>query len=304
MIDHATKSEPTAECGNLEIAPVAGRIGAEIKGVRLAADLDDNIIASIRQAILRHKVVFFRGQDHLDDNSHEAFSARLGPLLKHPSARAADGSEAILELQTSEAFAASLWHTDLTFIPQVAAFSILRPQVLPACGGDTLWANTVEAYNRMPAPLKNLADSLWGLHSTQFDFDGYFSDEYKQRLGQYADSPAVKQMVTEQPVVHVHPETGERGLILGSWLKRFVGLTTWQSRKIFEIFQELIEAPENTVRWHWQMGDVAIWDNWATQHRSVPDMGDEPRVLRRVTVAGTSVPVSVDGRPSRLVSPQ
>lgn len=285
----------------IAVVPVAGRIGAEIRGMHLSGNLDASTIATIRHAILKHKVVFFRDQGHLDDASHEAFAALLGPLLKHPNAKAAANSESILELKSSEAYSASTWHTDLTFSPQVAAFSILRPCVLPPYGGDTLWANTVEAYNRMPEPLKPLVDSLWGLHSTEFDFDGHFSEAYKSRLGAYRDKPPSNHMVTEQPVVHVHPETGERGLILGSWLKRFVGLTNAQSRKIFEVLQEQIEAPENTVRWHWRMGDVAIWDNLATQHRSVPDIGDENRVLRRVTVAG-SIPVSIDGRSSRLVS--
>jgi len=300
MNDPATKTEGTTSVDCLEIVPVAGRIGAEIRGLHLTGDLDAQTMTYIRRTILKHKVVFFRGQDHLDDASHEAFASLLGPLLKHPNAKSAEGSESILELKTSEAYAASTWHTDLTFSPQVAAFSILRPCILPPCGGDTLWANTVEAYNRLPEPLKPLVDTLWGLHSTQFDFDGHFSKEYRERLGEYRDQPSANHMVTEQPVVHVHPETGERGLILGSWLKRFIGLTTSQSQKIFELLQEQIEAPENTVRWHWRMGDVAIWDNLATQHRSVPDIGDEKRTLRRVTVAG-SVPVSIDGRPSQLV---
>lgn len=300
MTESATCQQTVTGCGEVEVVPVAGRIGAVIQGVQLSGDLEQDTVDLIRQAILKYKVVFFRDQHHLDDATHEAFSARLGPLLKHPNAAVAGDSQSILELKSSEGYSAANWHTDMTFMPQVAAFSILRPCVLPSIGGDTLWANTVEAYKRMPEPLKALLDNLWGLHSTQFDFEGHFSEEYKSRLGPYRDKPPSHIIETEHPVVHLHPETGERALILGIWLKRFVGLTNSQSQKLYEIFQEQIELPENTVRWHWQMGDVAIWDNLATQHRSVPDYGDQTRTLRRVTVSGSSVLKSIDGRPSRL----
>lgn len=297
----AASSLDSTATDQIKIAPVTGRIGALISGVTLSGDMEPSVIAAIRSAILKYKVVFFRDQHHIDDATHEAFSSRLGPLLKHPNAKAADGSESILELNTTEAYSASRWHTDLTFTPQVAAFSILRPCVIPEIGGDTLWANTVEAYRRIPEPLKPLIDNLWGIHSTNFDFQGEFSEDYKSRMGEYRDKPPAHFIETEQPVVHVHHETGERALLLGVWLKRFVGLDNAQSRKLFEIFQNIIEAPENTVRWTWQPGDVAIWDNLATQHRSVPDFGDQARVLRRVTVAGQNIPVSIDGKTSRLI---
>jgi taurine dioxygenase len=99
-------------------------------------------------------------------------------------------------------------------------------------------------------------------------------------------------------VVQVHPETGERSLILGQWFKRFTGLTNFDTGKIYEVLQSYVTDPENTVRWQWRMGDVAMWDNRATQHRSVPDFGDAPRKLHRSTVLGT-VATGIDGRRSR-----
>ena len=102
---------------------------------------------------------------------------------------------------------------------------------------------------------------------------------------------------TEHPVVRVHPETGERTLVLGNFVQRFVGLPKYDGQKLFDLFQSHITAPENTVRWNWQTGDVAIWDNRATQHYAVNDYGDQHRVVRRATIDG-DVPVSVDGRNS------
>jgi alpha-ketoglutarate-dependent sulfate ester dioxygenase len=271
----------------------------EIRGVHLSDDLGDATIAAIRQAVVEHKVVFFRDQQHVDDEIQEAFSARFGELLKHPNVNAAGGSQALLEL--TEGYSASVWHTDLTFMPNPAGFAILRPQVLPPLGGDTLWANAAAAYDRLPTPLRCLADELWAIHSSVFDFRGTFSDDYTGYMGEYLHKPPEHVFETEHPVVRVHPETGERALVLGAWVKRFVGLDNADSQKLFEIFQGHITKPENTVRWHWKPGDLAIWDNRSTQHRSVPDYGDEARKLRRATVLG-DVPIAIDGRLSRAVS--
>ena len=294
----------TAEAANkaefpaIEVVPVTGSIGAEIRGVTLSGDLEADTLAQIRAALLKHKVIFFRDQHHLGDAQQEAFSARFGELQKHPMVNAAGESEALMDLGESASYAASVWHTDMTFLPDPAAFAILRPIVLPAVGGDTMWANAANAYHRLPEPLKPLADNLWSIHSSDFDFEGSFDEEYRARMDDYGANTKRHPVRTEHPVVQVHPETGERSLILGSWVKRFVGLNNADSAKIFEVLQSYISDPENTVRWKWRMGDVAMWDNRATQHRSVPDHGDAQRKLRRSTVLGT-VPTAIDGRRSR-----
>ena len=102
-------------------------------------------------------------------------------------------------------------------------------------------------------------------------------------------------------MVHVPPETGEKHFLLGHFFKNFVGIPSNDSRKLFDILQSNVTRLENTVRWRWQEGDVAVWDNRATQHYAVDDYGDAHRVVRRVTVAGT-VPVAVDGRRSKTNS--
>jgi len=101
-------------------------------------------------------------------------------------------------------------------------------------------------------------------------------------------------------VVRVHPETGERSLVLGNFVSRFEGLNTSESTALFHLLQNRITKLENTIRWTWQPGDVAMWDNRATQHYAVADFGSEPREVRRITVAG-DVPVSVDGRRSEIL---
>ncbi len=286
----------------LDIRPVGGRLGAEVSGVRLSDGLSDAVIAALNTALLRHKVLFFRDQSHLDDASQEAFAQRLGAPVAHPTVPVREGSGYLLELDSSRGGRANSWHTDVTFVPDYPKASILRAVVSPESGGDTVWANTAAAYERLPAPLKLLADHLWALHTNDYDYAARRPDLTRESAEQFKAVFASTVYETEHPVVRVHPETGERTLVLGHFIKSFVGLSSIDSRKLFEVLQGHVEVLENTVRWRWRTGDVAIWDNRATQHYAVNDYGDQRRVMRRVTLAG-DVPVAVDGRTSRVVKP-
>ncbi|WP_070151239.1 TauD/TfdA dioxygenase family protein [Sphingobium phenoxybenzoativorans] len=284
----------------LDIVPVAGRIGAEIRGVALSGDIDPATLAAIRAALVRHKVIFFRDQDALNDQRHEDFAALLGEPVAHPTVPVAEGSRYLLELDSKEGYAASSWHTDVTFVEAYPQASILRAITIPQAGGDTLWANTATAYEDLPEALKPLVDTLWATHSNKYDYAGALSIKDAKRSEEYSKIFASTVYETEHPVVHVHPESGERNLLVGHFVKQFVGLNSADSQRLFSILQDHITRPENTVRWRWRAGDVAIWDNRATQHRAIADFGLQRRTLRRATVAGT-VPVSIDGRPSRTV---
>ncbi len=281
----------------LDIHPVTGRIGAEIRGVQLSGDLDAGTVQAIEAALARHKVIFFRDQRALDNQKQEAFAALLGDPVAHPTVPVAEGSRYLLELDSREGYAASSWHTDVTFVAAYPRASILRAITIPQAGGDTVWANTATAYEGLPEGLRALADTLWAVHSNLYDYAGTLGTD-KQRTEEHRKIFASTVYETEHPLVHVHPVTGERNLLLGHFFKNFVGLNQADSQRLFGIFQDHVTKPENTVRWRWRAGDVAIWDNRATQHRAVADFGLQRRTLRRATVAGT-VPVAIDGRESR-----
>jgi taurine dioxygenase len=284
----------------LDIVPVAGRIGAEIRGVTLSGDLDPATVAAIRTALVRHKVIFFREQTALNDQRHEDFAALLGEPVAHPTVPVADGSRYLLELDSKEGYAASSWHTDVTFVDAYPQASILRAITVPQAGGDTLWANTATAYEELPEALKTLADGLWATHSNKYDYASALSIKDAKQTAEYSRIFASTVYETEHPVVRVHPESGERTLILGHFLKQFIGLNSADSQRLFSVLQDHVIRPENTVRWRWQVGDVAIWDNRATQHRAIADFGLQRRTLRRATVAG-DIPVAIDGRRSQTV---
>ena len=290
----------------LDIEPVTGRIGAVIHGVQLSGDLDAATVQAIEAALVRHKVVFFRDQQHFDNAEHEAFAGLFGDPVAHPTVPVAEGSRTLLDLDSREGYAASSWHTDVTFVDAYPKGSILRAITTPEAGGDTVWANTETAYEGLPEPLRQLANTLWALHTNDYDYASAFgitknSPPAQQERSEYQKKVFASTVYeTEHPVVRVHPVSGQRSLLLGHFVKNFIGLTRKDSARLFDIFQEHITREENVVRWRWQAGDVAFWDNRATQHRAVADFALQRRTMRRATVNG-DVPVAIDGRVSQTV---
>jgi alpha-ketoglutarate-dependent sulfate ester dioxygenase len=291
----------TAETGtSVGVRRLTGRIGAELTGLDLRSATDEDI-AAVRSALLAHRVVFIRGQD-LSAREQITFARRLGPLTQgHPTLPVVDGEELILDLDSLAGGAANHWHTDVTFVDRPPMFSILRAMILPEVGGDTLWANTVAGYADLPDDLRQLADQLRAVHSNGHDYGRPDVVALRAKIGdeRLANLAAFVSEVfeTEHPVVRVHPETGERALLLGGFAHRLIGHNAAESVDLIRILQSYVTRPENVVRWTWQVGDVAIWDNRATQHYAIFDYGDAHRRMQRVTTAGTPIE-GLDGRPS------
>jgi alpha-ketoglutarate-dependent taurine dioxygenase len=292
-----TESRPsTTGYQHLHVARTGERIGARISGVHLGGDLAPEVVAEIRHALLAHKVVFFTDQGHLDDAGQHAFGRLLGtPTAPHPTVKG--DAHAVLPIN-SDYGKANSWHSDVTFVDRIPAISILRAIDLPPHGGSTVWANTATAYADLHPALQALADRLWAVHSNLYD---YVADRDEQRIGGvdvkergYRDEFRSQVFETEHPVVRVHPETGERVLVLGHFVRRLVGLSSNDSKALLDLLQRHVTQLENTTRYSWSEGDVAIWDNRATQHYGVADYGDHHRLLHRITLAG-DVPVSIDG---------
>lgn len=293
----STNEQIGAVSGSIEILPVAGRIGAEIRGAILQADLDAQTLAEIRAALLKHKVLFFREQHQLDDAGQEAFARLLGDPVAHPTVPIKSGTAYVLELDSAHGGRADSWHTDVTFVDAYPQASVLRAVVVPAAGGDTVWANTAAAYEHLPAELRNLVDQLWALHSNDYDYAAQRPQVSAEKERHHREVFASTVYETEHPIVRVHPETGERTLLLGHFAKKILGLSSADSAQLLALLQSHITKLENTVRWRWSAGDVVIWDNRATQHYAINDYGDQHRIVRRVTVDG-DIPVSIDGRQS------
>ena len=289
----------------LEITPVTGTIGAIVHGVELSGDLPAPVVQAIQAALVRHKVLFFRDQQHLTDQEHEDFAALLGDPVAHPTVPVAEGSRYLLELDSKEGYAASSWHTDVTFVDAYPKASILRALTIPEAGGDTQWANGETAYEGLPEVLRQLVNNLWATHTNLYDYASILQsapdgESAAKRIKEHRNVFASTVYETEHPVVRVHPVSGQRSLLLGHFVKQFVGLNAADSARLFQTLQDHITKPENVVRWRWREGDVAIWDNQSTQHRATADFGLQRRTLRRATISG-EVPVGIDGRRSQTV---
>jgi alpha-ketoglutarate-dependent taurine dioxygenase len=281
------------------VTGLAGNIGAEISGVDTGEVLSDDAVAQVRQALLDHKVVFLRDQS-LDYARQVAFAERLGPLtLGHPTLASPPGQAFLEEIDSSNGGRANHWHTDVTFVERPPAFTLLHAVVIPPVGGDTIWANTVTAYESLPDPLRDLADRLRIVHTNDHDYAAVYGRGERDDAALDARRREFISTIyeTEHPAVRVHPETAERSLVLGGFARNVSGFSPQASRDLIRILQDYVTRPEQTIRWRWREGDLAIWDNRATQHYAIFDYGAAHRRGERVTIAGPA-PVGIDGRPS------
>ncbi|MEU8693223.1 TauD/TfdA family dioxygenase [Streptomyces sp. NPDC048665] len=317
MTTHRATDRATEHVEGVEVGPVAGRIGAEITGVDLAGPLDDAVTALIREALLRWKVVFFRGQE-LDHAGHVAFARRFG----EPVVLGRRGSASPAAFPEVETTADRLelggrfgmeheewlhrrrhtllrgWHCDHGARIDPPAATILRAETVPPYGGDTTWASLTAAYAGLSAPVRAFVDGLRAEHRLGVGYQPRPGDDaYLRHLLDH-------QVASVHPLVRVHPETGERVLFVnGYYLEQIAGVSRPESAALLEMLLEQAVRPEYTVRFRWEPGSVAFWDNRATIHLAPGDHAHLgfPRIMHRVMLAG-EVPVGVDGRPSEPVT--
>jgi alpha-ketoglutarate-dependent taurine dioxygenase len=288
---------------SLQVSPLSAHIGAEIRGIDLSRPLSREHVREIRAALLKWRVVFFREQ-FLTHEQHVAFSAQFGELtLGHPVFGHVEGHPevySIAKYRKATRFEGqallrswSGWHTDVTAAVNPPAASILRGVTIPPYGGDTQWTSLVAAYEKLSAPLRGFVDGLRGVHRFTPPAGASGTDAFQQAVQQRA-------LVTEHPLVRVHPETGERALYVSpTFLKHIVGVTPRESQALLELLWEHVTRPEFTVRFKWEPGSIAFWDNRATAHLAPSDIFDLEfdRQLYRTTLVG-DVPVGPDGRES------
>jgi taurine dioxygenase len=290
----------------VEVAPLTLHIGAEIRGVDLTKPLPPDQLNEVRQAFLKWKVIFFRGQ-HLDHAQHVAMARQFGePTIGHAVfGHVEDYPEiySVAKNRTANENRAAMmvtpwsgWHTDITAAVNPPLASILRGVTIPRYGGDTFWTNLAAAYTGLSQTMRGFVDGLRGIHKFAPRESAKPGSEYDERVKRRA-------LASEHPLVTVHAETGERVLFVSpSFLKSVVGLTPRESQKILEMMWEHVTRPEYTVRFKWNEGDIAFWDNRSTAHLAPTDIfeSDFDRQLYRITLVGEPL-VGVDGKPSKSI---
>ena len=285
----------------LEFTKLGSRIGAEIRGLDISGDLSDGTVAQIRAALNEHKALVFREANILNDEAQVKFASHFGPLTTaHPTVASVEGEANVLPVD-SENGSANTWHTDVTFVVNPPQASTLRSIDLPAYGGETLIASSAGAYADLPEELRNFADTLWAIHTNDYDYSVPKNLEHENAEERRKEFTRIK-FETAHPVVRVHPLTGERGLFIGGFAQRLriVGLSNTESRDILRLLQAYVTRPENIVRVNWEPNQLVLFDNRITQHYAPDNYDGQQRKLNRVTIAG-EIPVGVDGKASQSI---
>jgi alpha-ketoglutarate-dependent taurine dioxygenase len=277
----------------ITIQPLSVHIGAQIGGVNLAEPLTADQVAAIRGAILEWRVVFFRDQS-LDHQQHIDFARQFGETTSGHVVFGGDetypeiysiAKERTANRNRNQALLRpwSGWHTDITAAINPPWGSILRGDVVPPYGGDTQWTNLAAAYTSLSPALQQFVAGLRA--------------EHRLAQGDHV-------LCSIHPLVRVHPETGEPVLYVSpGFIKSIKGLKSHESQKLLELLWEQAIRPEYTVRFKWEPGSIAFWDNRSTAHLAPADIFDSDfeRQFYRVTLQG-DVPVGVDGVQSEAVA--
>lgn len=282
----------------LEIRPLTPKLGAELRGVDLAA-LDDGRAAAIRAAFERHGAILVRNQ-RLGPDDLVGFSRRFGALDEAPlmesgrtavpgypeiyvvsNVLGADGRP-IGSLGAGEA----VWHTDMSYLAAPPRASLLYAVEVPPEGGDTWLCSMAAALDALPAELRQALAGRLIKHDGTYNSGGYI------RAGVRVDDNPETCEGQPHPAVCRHPAGGPDVLYLGRRRNAYVvGLPLAESEALLDRVWAHACRPENTYKHRWRVGDVLMWDNRVTMHRRDPFDAASRRVMHRTQIKGAAPPL-------------
>lgn len=250
---------------SLQLQPLSGHIGARIDTPFDDVLANPELAAQVLEATHQHHVVVFR-QAAPTPEQHLAFGRLFGePIPPEGQNPSHDEHDLITVFDSDGGYRADRWHSDVTFRAEVPSMGILCMRILPAVGGDTMFSNCTYAYEQLSGGMKKLLNNRRAWHETA------------------ADAHA------QHPVVISHPATGEPALFVNHIFTRMIlNLPEAESAAILPFLTTHIGRPEFTYRHQWELGDVVMWDNWATQHYALFDYSERRRV-DRVTLRGRAL---------------
>lgn len=264
----------------ITVRPLTAEVGAEIAGVDLTAALDVEAVGTVRRALLDHGVVFFRDQP-MSGVRQIAFAERFAPVMLPVIDQPGEvrGITVLDQVEPKGKVNNDRYHADSTFLAEPPLGAVLQAVQLPRVGGDTYWASMYGAYELLSLSMQRFVDGLSALHSTE-KIDRVLRTRAEIVRRDSAMAPSV------HPVVRVHPETGRKALYVNrNYTVRIVELSDAESDALLDMLFEHIGLPELSVRFHWEPGSVAFWDNRCTQHCALSDY-HERRVMWRCLLQG------------------
>lgn len=271
----------------MKLKPMGPAIGAIVEDIDLTRPLCDDDHAALHTALLKHQVLFFENQP-VTPRQQRDLAARFGDLHIHPVYPQHPEVPEIILLDTSRDNPPDNdnWHTDVTFIETPPMGAVLSAQLLPASGGDTLWASGIAAYEALSEPFRRMLDPLSAEHDFLQSFPAWrFARTPAERVRWEAARDKHPPVV--HPVIRTHPESGRRGLFVSEgFTSRIVELDKKESDAVLAHLRVHVAKPEFTVRWRWKRHDLVFWDNRLTQHYASADYLPQRRVMHRATILG------------------
>lgn len=265
-----------------------GVLGAIVSGLRLQDPLGDEASRELKHALATYEVLFFRDQ-FIEAEQQLALARQFGELSLYPIERFfgsdAPGHQVIVD--DAENFpGVDMWHTDVTWLERPPVIALLTCLEVPAYGGDTMWASTSAAYDALSSRMRQLLDGLEAVHSCHQSFVEIA--ERKSGIEGLGDRIKQAYPVLQHPLVRTHPESGRRSLYMTDRgvMHSIADLPKSESDAILDFLDAHVAQPRFQIRWKWEPGQLAIWDERTTLHRGVSDHYPQRRVIRRCTVDG------------------
>jgi taurine dioxygenase len=274
------------EYRHFTVEPLSPSVGAILHGIDISQDLSAEAITEIRNAWLKHLVLFFRDQN-LSDERLMIFGRYFGDLYLHPNlAKKGPHPEVIHVVKEPEAtrVVGAEWHTDTAHVACPPMGAVLHALEVPPKGGDTLFANQYLAYEALSDGLKQTLDRLRAVHD---DSRVAGPNASKGRSAATRDDADWTPTANAHPVVRTHPETGRKALFVNvASAHKFEGMRRSESADLLRYLFKHATRPEFTCRFNWEPGSVAFWDNRCLKHIAVNDYQGHRRDMRRVQLAG------------------
>lgn len=274
----------------LHIEPSAASCGALVRGIDLAGPLTEAQNAAIREAWLAHQVIGFPDQSMTIEDL-ERFAPTIGPFGEDPYIRAIDGHPHVIEVrreadETTPIFAEG-WHSDWSFLARPPAGTLLYGHTIPPMGGDTLFANQYQAWDELPAALKQAVSDRRGIHSARRGYSkaGRYGEKDQGRSMAiiHSDSALATQL---HPIGKRHSETGRVALFVSPGYT--IGIEGMPDAEAADVLAQLFkhQAQERFVYRHrWSAGMLTLWDNRCVVHAATGGFQGHRRLLHRITVS-------------------
>jgi taurine dioxygenase len=284
-INVAPQSDTSLRAAPFEVERLGRHLGAEVHGLNLKNGLDPDTFRALEAALIEHKVLIVRDQN-LTTAEHVAISRPFGDLEVHPFRPEGEFPEIMVldNHKDNPVLSTDVWHSDTTFRLKPTKYTILRCQIMPKTGGDTLWANMEVAYQGLSEKFRSMIDGLTAVHDF-INFRTLFkkTDEEQARLRKMEElypNPS-------HPVVRTHPVTGRKCIFVNpQFTLRIEGLEPDESRAILQVLFAQAQIPEYQFRFRWSPGTIVFWDNRSTQHYAANDYYPDRRRMERTAVVG------------------